>query len=34
MTIIHGLGVAGSVALWKTLFGLFVANEDSIVAQF
>ena len=34
MTVIHGLGVAGSVALCKTLFGLFVANGGSIVAQF
>ena len=34
MTVIHGLGVAGSVALCKTLFSLFVANGGSIVAQF
>jgi hypothetical protein len=34
MTVIHGLGVAGSVALCKTLFSLFVANGASIVAQF
>jgi hypothetical protein len=34
MTVIHGLGVAGSVALCKTLFGLFVANGGSIVGQF
>jgi hypothetical protein len=34
MTVIHGLGVAGSVALCKTLFGLFVANAASIVGQF
>jgi hypothetical protein len=34
MTVIHGLGVAGSVALCKTLFTLFVANGGSIVAQF
>ena len=34
MTVIHGLGVAGSVALCKTLFSLFVANGGSIVSQF
>jgi hypothetical protein len=34
MTVIHGLGVAGSVALCKTLFSLFVANGASVVAQF
>jgi hypothetical protein len=34
MTVIHGLGVAGSVALCKTLFSLFVANAASIVGQF
>jgi hypothetical protein len=34
MTVIHGLGVAGSVALCKTLFGLFVANGGSIIGQF
>ena len=34
MIVIHGLGVAGSVALCKTLFSLFVANGGSIVAQF
>jgi hypothetical protein len=34
MTVIHGLGVAGSVALCKTLFSLFVANAGSIIAQF
>ena len=34
MTVIHGLGVAGSVALGKTLFSLFVANGASMVAQF
>jgi len=34
MTVIHGLGVAGSVALCKTLFSLFVANGASMVAQF
>jgi hypothetical protein len=34
MTVIHGLGVAGSVALCKTLFSLFVANGGSIVGQF
>jgi hypothetical protein len=34
MTVIHGLGVAGSVALCKTLFSLFVANGDSTVGQF
>jgi hypothetical protein len=34
MTVIHGLGVAGSIALCKTLFSLFVANGVSIVAQF
>jgi hypothetical protein len=34
MTVIHGLGVAGSVALCKTLFNLFVANAGSIVASF
>ncbi|MBV8216234.1 MAG: hypothetical protein JOZ08_23700 [Verrucomicrobia bacterium] len=34
MTVIHGLGVAGSVALCKTLFSLFVANGASIVSQF
>jgi hypothetical protein len=34
MTVIHGLGVAGSVALCKTLFSLFVANGGSIVGLF
>ena len=34
MTVIHGLGVAGAVALCKTLFSLFVANGGSIVSQF
>jgi len=34
MTVIHGLGVAGCVALCKTLFSLFVANGGSIVGQF
>jgi len=34
MTVIHGLGVAGSVALCKTLFSLFVANGASIIAPF
>jgi hypothetical protein len=34
MTVIHGLGVAGSVALWKTVFALFVVNGGSSVAQF
>ena len=34
MTVIHGLGVAGSVAVCKTLFSLFVANGGSIVGQF
>ena len=34
MTVIHGLGVAGSVALCKTLFSLFVPNGGSIVGQF
>jgi hypothetical protein len=34
MSVIHGLGVAGSVALCKTLFSLFVANGGSIVGQF
>ena len=34
MTVIHGLGVAGSVALCKTLFSLFVANGGGIVSQF
>jgi|GEM_PF-1431574 hypothetical protein len=34
MTVIHGLGVAGSVALCKTLFSLFIANGASIVGQF
>ena len=34
LTVIYGLGVAGSVALCKTLFSLFVANGGSIVAQF
>lgn len=34
MTVIHGLGVAGSVALCKTLFSLFVANAARIVGQF
>ena len=34
MTVIHGLGVAGYVALCKTLFTLFVANGGSIVGQF
>src|ERR1700730_15893601 len=31
MTVIHGLGVAGSVALCKTLFGLFVANSAGFI---
>jgi hypothetical protein len=34
MTIIHGLGVAGSVALCKTLFTLFVANSGGFISQF
>ena len=34
MTVIHGLGVAGSVALCKTLFSLFVPNGGSIVGLF
>ena len=34
MIVIHGLGVAGSVALCKTLFSLFVANGGSIVGLF
>ena len=34
MTIIHGLGVAGSVALCKTLFSLFVANSGGFISQF
>jgi hypothetical protein len=34
MTVIHGLGLAGSVALCKTLFSLFVANGGSIVSRF
>jgi hypothetical protein len=34
ITVIHGLGVAGSVAFCKTLFSLFVANGGSIVGQF
>jgi hypothetical protein len=34
MTVIHGLGVAGSVALCKTLFTLFIVNGGSIVGQF
>ncbi|MBV9875489.1 MAG: hypothetical protein JO025_12220 [Verrucomicrobia bacterium] len=32
--VIHGLGVAGSVALCKTLFSLFIVNRCSIVAPF
>jgi hypothetical protein len=34
MTVIHGLGVAGSVALCKTLFGLFVANSAGFINSF
>jgi hypothetical protein len=34
MTVVHGLGVAGAVALCKTLFSLFVANGGGIVSQF
>jgi hypothetical protein len=34
MTVIHGLGVAGSVALCKTLFGLFVANSSGFISSF
>jgi hypothetical protein len=34
MTVIHGLGVAGSVALCKTLFGLFVANRAGFINSF
>jgi hypothetical protein len=34
MTVIHGLGVAGSVALCKTLFSLFVANSGGFISQF
>ena len=34
MTVIHGLGVAGSVALCKTWFSLFVANSGGFVSQF
>src|ERR1700723_2510849 len=34
MTVIHGLGVAGSVALCKTLFGLFVANCAGFINSF
>ena len=34
MTVIHGLGVAGSVALCKTLFGLFVASSAGFINSF
>jgi hypothetical protein len=34
MTVIHGLGVAGSVALCKTLFGLFVPNSGGLISGF
>jgi hypothetical protein len=34
MTVIHGLGVAGSVALCKTLFGLFVSNCGGLISGF
>jgi hypothetical protein len=34
MTVIHGLGVAGSVALCKALFGLFVANSSGFISAF
>ena len=34
MTVIHGLGVAGSLALCKALFGLFVANSGGFVSWF
>jgi hypothetical protein len=34
MTVIYGLGVAGSVALMKALFGLFVASSASFINQF
>ena len=34
MTVIHGLGVAGSVALCKTLFALCVANSGGFLNSF